>query len=180
PVIDVHVDEPDEVPVSQEQLKVDLGPAHRGGPWRLPPIALLKKAKAMEIDRRMLEAGGRTLEDALAAHGVETSVVGMTVGPTVTRYELELGPGVKVARVTSLNRDIAYAMASPDVRILAPIPGRSAIGAEVPNRQRQLVSLGDILATGEARAATHPLEVGLGQDIAGRPVMMNLAEMPHL
>jgi S-DNA-T family DNA segregation ATPase FtsK/SpoIIIE len=179
PFIDVHVDEPEELPVPLEQMKIDL-PGQRGVAWRLPPLALLKKAKAMEIDRRMLEAGGRTLEDALAAHGVETSVVGMTVGPTVTRYELELGAGVKVARVTSLNRDIAYAMASPDVRILAPIPGRSAIGVEVPNRQRQLVSLGDILASAEARAATHPLEVGLGQDIAGRPVMMNLAEMPHL
>jgi S-DNA-T family DNA segregation ATPase FtsK/SpoIIIE len=178
--IDVHVDDVDDVPVPQEQLKVDLGPAHRGGPWRLPPGALLKKAKAMEIDRRVLAQGGRTLEDALAAHGVETSVTGMTVGPTVTRYELELGPGVKVARVTSLHKDIAYAMASPDVRILAPIPGRSAIGVEVPNRQRQLVSLGDILATADAKAAVHPLEVGLGQDIAGRPVMMNLAEMPHL
>src|SRR5439155_7661877 len=104
--------------------------------------------------------------DALAAHGVETRVTGATVGPTVTRYELELGPGVKVARVTNLNKDIAYAMASPDVRILAPIPGRSAIGVEVPNRQRQLVSLGDILLSEDARKATHPLEVGLGRDIA--------------
>src|SRR6185295_8084929 len=103
-----------------------------------------------------------------------------TVGPTVTRYELELGPGVKVARVTALHKDIAYAMASPDARILAPIPGRSAIGVEVPNKQRQLVSLGDILLSEEARRATHPLEVGLGRDIAGRPVMVNLAEMPHI
>ncbi|MBA3654173.1 MAG: DNA translocase FtsK 4TM domain-containing protein, partial [Actinobacteria bacterium] len=177
--IDVHVDRR-AAGVPGEQLKIDLGPAQRAGGWRLPPLAILKKAKAMEVDRRMLEAGGRTLEDALSAHGVETTVVGMTVGPTVTRYELELGPGVKVAKVTSLNRDIAYAMASPDVRILAPIPGRSAIGVEVPNRQRQLVSLGDILASPDAKAAVHPLEVGLGQDIAGRSVMMNLAEMPHL
>ena len=128
----------------------------------------------------MVEAVGRTLEDALAAHGVETRLVGTTVGPTVTRYELELGPGVKVARVTSLHKDIAYAMASADVRILAPIPGRSAIGVEVPNRQRQLVSMGDILASPEAHRAVHPLEVVMGQDIAGRAVMANLAEMPHL
>ena len=148
--------------------------------WRLPPLQLLKKAKAQEIDRRLVEQGGRTLEDALAAHGVETRLVGTTVGPTVTRYELALGPGVKVARVTALHKDIAYAMASPDVRILAPIPGRSAIGVEVPNKQRQLVSLGDILLSEEARRATHPLEVGLGRDIAGRPVMVNLAEMPHI
>jgi S-DNA-T family DNA segregation ATPase FtsK/SpoIIIE len=104
----------------------------------------------------------------------------MTVGPTVTRFELELGPGVKVAKVTSLHKDIAYAMASPDVRILAPIPGRSAIGVEVPNKNRQLVALGDILASPEAHRASHPLEVAMGRDIAGRAVMANLAEMPHI
>jgi len=111
---------------------------------------------------------------------VETTLVGCTVGPTVTRYELELGPGVKVARVTSLSKDIAYAMASPDVRILAPIPGRSAIGVEVPNRQRQLVTLGDLLASTEAKKATDPLAVALGRDIAGRTVMVSLAEFPHV
>jgi S-DNA-T family DNA segregation ATPase FtsK/SpoIIIE len=116
----------------------------------------------------------------LAAHGVETRLVGMTVGPTVTRYELELGPGVKVAKVTNLQRDIAYAMAAADVRILAPIPGRSAIGVEVPNTQRQLVAVGDILASAEAHAATHPLEAALGRDIAGRPILENLAAMPHI
>ena len=98
----------------------------------------------------------------------------------MTRYELELGPGVKVAKVTSLHKDIAYAMASADVRILAPIPGRSAIGVEVPNKQRQLVALGDILASPEAHRASHPLEVAMGRDIAGRAVMANLAEMPHI
>jgi len=107
-------------------------------------------------------------------------MTGFTIGPTVTRFELELAPGVKVSRVTSLSKDIAYAMASPDVRILAPIPGRSAIGIEVPNRDRHLVTLGDVLNSGEARRATHPLEVALGRDIAGRPVVVNLAEMPHL
>jgi S-DNA-T family DNA segregation ATPase FtsK/SpoIIIE len=104
----------------------------------------------------------------------------MTVGPTVTRYELELGAGVKVAKVTNLQRDIAYAMAAADVRILAPIPGRSAIGVEVPNQQRQLVAVGDILSSPEAHAAKHPLEVGVGRDIAGRPVIENLATMPHI
>jgi S-DNA-T family DNA segregation ATPase FtsK/SpoIIIE len=123
---------------------------------------------------------GQTLETALAAHGVETRLVGATVGPSVTRYELELGPGVKVQRVTTLQRDIAYAMAATEVRILAPIPGRSAIGVEVPNRQRQMVTLGDILSSPEAVAARHPLEVAAGRDIAGRPVLVNLAEMPHL
>ncbi len=179
PVITVAVS-PDPTPIEASQLAIDLGPAHREGPWRLPALALLKRSTAVEIDRRMIEAGGRTLEHALAAHGVETRLVGMTVGPTVTRYELELGPGVKVAKVTSLHKDIAYAMASPDVRILAPIPGKSAIGVEVPNRDRQLVALADILSTEEARKATHPLEVALGKDIAGRAVMANLADMPHI
>lgn len=148
--------------------------------WSLPPLGLLARSESAEIDVALVEEGGRALERALGAHGVETRLVGMTVGPTVTRYELELGDGVKVARVTSLHKDIAYAMASPDVRILAPIPGRSAIGVEVPNRQRQLVALGDILVSDEARKATHPCEVALGRDISGRAVMANLAEMPHI
>jgi S-DNA-T family DNA segregation ATPase FtsK/SpoIIIE len=163
-----------------EQLSIELGPAAQAGQWRLPPLALLKRTRSAEIDRRLVEAAGQTLESSLAAHGVETRLVGMTVGPTVTRYELELGPGVKVARVTSLNKDIAYAMAASDVRILAPIPGRSAIGVEVPNQQRQLVALGDLLASEDARRALHPLEVAIGRDIAGRAVMISLAEMPHL
>jgi S-DNA-T family DNA segregation ATPase FtsK/SpoIIIE len=163
-----------------EQLSIELGPAAQPGEWRLPPLALLKRTRSAEVDRRLVEAAGQTLENSLAAHGVETRLLGMTVGPTVTRFELELGPGVKVARVTSLNKDIAYAMAASDVRILAPIPGRSAIGVEVPNQQRQLVALGDLLASDDARRATHPLEVAIGRDIAGRAVMCSLAEMPHL
>jgi S-DNA-T family DNA segregation ATPase FtsK/SpoIIIE len=168
-------------PGKPEQLAIDLSlPKPTAPAWRLPPLALLKRARQAEVDRRQVEVLGHTLEDALAAHGVETRLVGATVGPSVTRYELELGPGVKVARVTTLQRDIAYAMAAADVRILAPIPGRSAIGVEVPNRQRQTVALGDILGSAEASAARHPLEVAAGRDIAGRPVLVNLAEMPHI
>ena len=141
---------------------------------------MLARSKQHELDRAEVNAAGRALVEALLGHGVETKLVGHTVGPTVTRFELELGSGVKVARVTSLAKDIAYAMASPDVRILAPIPGRSAIGVEVPNRRRQLVTLGDVLSSEDARRAEHPLEVALGRDIAGRPVMVNLADMPHI
>ena len=159
-------------------LEMRLGPSV--GEWRLPPANLLKRAKPQAVDEREVDAAGAALVDALAAHGVVTHLVGRTVGPSVTRYELELGAGVKVARVTSLSKDIAYAMASPDVRILAPIPGKSAIGVEVPNRHRQLVALGDVLASPEASKAQHPLEVALGRDIAGRAVMVNLAEMPHV
>ena len=112
--------------------------------------------------------------------GVDARLVGATVGPTVTRYELELAPGVKVNRVTNLAKEIAYSMASHDVRILAPIPGRSAIGVEVPNKARPIVTLGDILASDETKKATHPLEVAMGRDIAGRAVMANLATFPHV
>ena len=161
-----------------EQLSLPVAPT--SGSWKLPPLKLLKRSKEQDLDRKGIEERGRVLERALAGHGVETHLVGYTVGPTVTRFELELGAGVKVARVTTLAKDIAYAMASPDVRILAPIPGRSAIGVEVPNRDRQLVTLGSVLQSIEAQRSTHPLEVAFGRDIAGRPVMVNLAEMPHL
>ena len=173
--VSIDEDEPEAEPEVVEQLEIPLGTAARRRAWKLPALNLLARSSAQEVDQRLVEEAGRVLEAALAAHGVETRLVGMTVGPTVTRYELELAPGVKVAGVTSLNKDIAYAMASADVRILAPIPGRSAIGVEVPNRQRHLVALGDILSSGEARKATHPLEVGVGRDIAGRAVLMNLA-----
>ena len=170
--------EPDAV--EPEQLEIALGAAAKGSPWKLPPITLLDRTGSHQVDRKMIEDTGRTLEKALADHGVETRLVGMVVGPTVTRYELELGPGVKVNRVTSLHKDIAYAMATPDVRILAPIPGKQAIGVEVPNARRQIVALGDILISEEARRATHPLEVAIGRDINGRAIMMNLAAMPHV
>lgn len=148
--------------------------------WSLPPLTLLARTREQRQDRASVERAGAELVEALAAHGVETVLVGFTVGPTVTRFELELGPGVKVARLTALSRDIAYAMATPDVRILAPIPGRSAIGVEVPNRNRTLVALGDLLATDEARDARHPLDVPIGRDIAGQTVIVNLGEMPHV
>ena len=170
--------EPDEA--APEQIELALGAAARGSAWKLPPITLLERTGSQQVDRKMIEDTGRTLEKALADHGVETRLVGMVVGPTVTRYEIELGPGVKVNRVTSLHKDIAYAMATPDVRILAPIPGKQAIGVEVPNARRQIVAVGDILVSEEARRATHPLEVAVGRDINGRSVMMNLASMPHL
>lgn len=177
------VEEPEppvEPRIPARQLAIDLDSGLTRGSWKLPPMSILDRSDPDEVDENKVRGEGRILEEALASHGVDTRVVGMTVGPTVTRFELELAPGVKVSRVTSLHKDIAYAMASPDVRILAPIPGRSAIGVEVPNQRRQLVSLGDILTSPEAVEATHPLEVALGRDIAGRSVMANLATMPHL
>lgn len=188
----IRFDEPD-IDLSDENAEPQPAPAKKKSSpkppppvlvseshWVLPDSKILQRTKEHKLDRAAVDAAGDELVAALAAHGVETTLVGYTVGPTVTRFELELGAGVKVARVTSLNRDIAYAMASPDVRILAPIPGRSAIGVEVPNRQRQLVALGDLLASDEALEAHHPLDVPLGRDISGQTVVVNLAEMPHV
>jgi S-DNA-T family DNA segregation ATPase FtsK/SpoIIIE len=175
--IDIPLDpEPEPQPTVPAPVAAARGP----GEWVLPRLTLLHASKKLRQDQRQIDAAGEELVRALAAHGVETRLVGSRVGPTVTRYEIELGPGVKVARVTSLSKDIAYAMASPDVRILAPIPGKSAIGVEVPNRTRQLVALRDILESREAQTSSHPLEVAMGRDIAGRAVMVNLAEMPHI
>jgi S-DNA-T family DNA segregation ATPase FtsK/SpoIIIE len=179
-VLDIHVPTAEDAPTEVEQLAMPVGPAPKPINWKLPSSKLLERSEHQEVNRAMVEERGRTLEAALAEHGVQTRLVGMVVGPTVTRYELELGPGVKVSRVTSLHKDIAYAMAAADVRILAPIPGKQAIGVEVPNDNRQLVAVGDILASPEAKAATNPLEVAIGRDINGRAVMADLAKMPHL
>jgi DNA segregation ATPase FtsK/SpoIIIE, S-DNA-T family len=164
------------------------GPASRpvsrrpaeAGRYALPPTDLLAFGGGAGQSKRSLDETAQELEDTLLQHGVDAQLTRIVPGPTVTRYEIELAPGVKVARVTSLSHDIAYALATPDVRILAPIPGRSAIGVEVPNRRRQLVTLGDILRSPEAQAATHPLDVALGMDISGRPQLINLSELPHV
>ncbi|MGH9168363.1 MAG: DNA translocase FtsK 4TM domain-containing protein [Acidimicrobiia bacterium] len=148
--------------------------------YRRPPLELLKLGGGEAQSRRSLEETAKDLQETLEEHGVDARVTKIVPGPTVTRYEIELAPGVKVSRVTGLAHDVAYALATPDVRILAPIPGRSAIGVEVPNRKRRLVTLGDVLRSPEGEAATHPLEVGLGIDISGRPRLLNLSDMPHL
>jgi DNA segregation ATPase FtsK/SpoIIIE, S-DNA-T family len=173
------------LPTTEEpdgQLVIELGddvPA-RTGDWKLPPATLLKRGSNKEADRRVVEEGGRILEATLAHHGVEARLVGTTIGPTVTRYELELGPGVKVSRITGLSHDIQYAMASLDVRILAPIPGRSAVGVEVPNKERVIVTLGDVLAAPEAATTATGMRVGLGRDIAGKSVMLDVTTLPHV
>ncbi len=154
-------------------------PPDAGG-YRLPPLDLLDAPKAERRSGRMVQETARQLEATLKDHDVNARLTNVVSGPTVTRYEIELAAGVKVARVTNLAGDIAYALATPDVRLLAPIPGRSAIGVEVPNRHRRLVTLGHVLSSEESTANHHPLAVGLGEDISGRPVLVNLAELPHL
>ena len=163
-----------------EQMAIQLGESMAGSPWVLPSLEILSRSDTHDVDAKAAEARGVRLQEALAAHGVETRLVDMTIGPTVTRYALQVGEGVKVSRVTSLSKDIAYSLAAADVRILAPIPGQQAIGIEVPNEEREVVALGDTLDSAEARKAHHPLEVAVGRDINGRAVMLDLATMPHL
>ncbi|HVR77498.1 MAG TPA: DNA translocase FtsK 4TM domain-containing protein [Acidimicrobiia bacterium] len=148
--------------------------------YKLPPLSILDGGTGGEINKRALEDTARQLEETLIQHGVDATLTKIVPGPTVTRYEIELAPGVKVNRVSSLSHDIAYALATPDVRILVPIPGKSAIGVEVPNNKRRLVSLGDILSSAEAALTAHPLTVGLGMDISGESKLLNLAELPHV
>lgn len=176
----------DPIPIEEPMLvdtlasQTSLPQVREDGPWRLPSQSLLKRGSRAKIDRGDLERRGRVLESALGSHGVNVKVVNMTVGPTVTRYELELAEGVKVARVLALQRDIAYAMAATDVRILAPIPGKSAIGVEVPNRVREVVTLGDVLASPQMERATKVLDVPLGRDISGTAAVFDIAAMPHV
>jgi S-DNA-T family DNA segregation ATPase FtsK/SpoIIIE len=147
--------------------------------YRLPPLDLLPASPAGELPKRAIDETIAALEKTLRDFQVDARVTGYTSGPTVTRYEIELGEAVKVNRVLGLTNEIRYALASGELRVLAPIPGKSAIGIEVPNRDRQLVTLGDVLRhAGEKHS--HPLNVGLGKDISGASVMVNLAEMPHL
>jgi S-DNA-T family DNA segregation ATPase FtsK/SpoIIIE len=153
--------------------------AKAGGAYTTPPESLLRQGHARPVDPRRLDETQRVLERTLEQFDVDAKVPRYTRGPTVTRYEVELGPATKVARVIGLSHDIAYALASPDVRIIAPIPGKSAIGIEVPNRDRELVTLGDILGRTK-NDQRHPLTVALGKDIGGEPVLANLAEMPHV
>ena len=168
-------------PAPETLIQPHRSPApSRAGAYRLPPIDLLRTAPASTGNERDQEHTVEALERTFRTFGVPARVPASHRGPTVTLYEVEVESGTKVNKVLSLADDIAYALATPDVRIIAPIPGRSAIGVEVPNRVRDFVMLGDVLRAKVAKEDRHPLSVALGKDVHGRAQLLNLTKMPHL
>ncbi|HET7054745.1 MAG TPA: DNA translocase FtsK, partial [Solirubrobacterales bacterium] len=176
--------EPDDVPAAEQPQLTPMG-NKRGVTeseqidYRQPPANVLEKGKGDKgPDPRDHEVIGRKLVETLGHFGVEAKIVGTVAGPHITRYEVRLAPGVKMSKVANLKDDLAYALAATDIRILAPIPGKTAVGVEVPNERRRVVQLGDVY--GEAPEDWSPLTVWLGKDVAGRGIGADLAKMPHL
>ncbi|MBA3749251.1 MAG: DNA translocase FtsK, partial [Solirubrobacterales bacterium] len=151
-----------------------------GFAWQLPSVALLKRSTAEQTrpDTAGQEKTAKALIEALGHFGVEAKIVGTVAGPHITRFELRLAPGIKMSKVAQLKDDLAYALAATDIRILAPIPGKTAVGVEVPNARRRIVQLGDVFQN--APTGWSPLTIWLGKDVAGKAIGADLAKMPHL